>query len=97
MANICTIYHNTSFFMTHKETDGFTLTTEVSMFDASPFGRVYDDSCDIGFNLKSEWTDKIVTFVVNKIDERGGDILAWNLVPVGKDKNLPVKVVVFND
>lgn len=50
-------------------------------------GRVYDDSCDEGFTLVSQWTGEEIVFVLDHVLRDGeGDVLRWEFRPVPNPK-----------
>lgn len=60
------------------------------------FGRVYDDACDEGLTLVSEWTGREIVFVVyEEWKDEEGDILGWELKPVSNIVNCTI--TLFND
>jgi hypothetical protein len=61
------------------------------------FGRVWDDSCDEGLTLYSQYAGhEPVVFVVSNTEVRDGELLAWHLEPA--DKRLcPFTITIFND
>jgi len=74
-----------------------TFIAEMSDLPSSPFKRVYDDACDVGFELESHKTGKRILFTLaaeNKLDE--GDIASWLFLSTSKDK-LGFAVEIFND
>jgi hypothetical protein len=104
MAVVCKVRHTTRGFSYNKDTKVLVgEASTVSAGDKHPlFGRVYDDAVDEGFILKSHKTGKEITFVVDKIDAKKGEIKSWSLVPIDRktgrrDKSLNFKVLVFND
>ena len=61
-----------------------------------PLKRVFQDSCDEGFTLVSEWTGQELDFFLNETVTKEGDVMLWKFLPV--QKNGPVsEVVIFND
>jgi hypothetical protein len=61
--------------------------TEISTLIANstngdPFGQVYNDSCDEGFNIVSARTGRSATFVVSRhVEDQDGDVTGIVLVP----------------
>jgi len=61
-----------------------------------PLKRVFQDSCDEGFTLVSDWTGQKLDFYLNETVKSEGDVVAWHFLPVRK--NGPVtKVTILND
>jgi len=61
---------------------------------SAPFRRVFDDSCDYGFAIRSQRTGKVVVFtVVEELDAVEGDVGGWYL----RSLDGAVEVIVFND
>jgi len=59
------------------------------------FDRVWDDSCDEGFNLQSAKTGKIVLVTISKDFYLNEELQGWELVPYQNDSFK--KVIVWND
>lgn len=64
-----------------------------------PFGRVYDDACDIGLTLVSHVSGTRVVFAVEHEErDREGDLLYWDLLPAQlHERTAGLKVRIFND
>lgn len=64
-----------------------------------PFGRVYDDACDVGLTLVSATTGRSIVFAVARENrDREGEVVSWDLVPAfyqSHGRGLTVRV--FND
>ena|SRR5271167_2373538 len=87
-----------SAFSFHKEDKTFT--SEISD-TKGVLGRVWNDSADVGFAIRSAKTDNIVVFTLEKEHkDREGDITHWDF-EVYNPKNYPelkgLKATVFND
>lgn len=92
-------------------TERFSWTPESRTFsaEASDFGRdfrpssLYDDACDIGFELVSQWTGKRTTWcLTDEIRDGEGELQAWEFKPTSEALRvnhtlLGAKVVIFND
>lgn len=62
------------------------------------FGRVYDDACDQGLTLVSEWSgDEIVFAIHEEMTDNEGDILGWKLKPVPESHRRHLSITIFND
>lgn len=60
--------------------DGATFVAEISDFGPGfKFGQVYDDACDEGITLVSQWTGAEIVFAVHHEERRDGDLLWWEL------------------
>lgn len=86
---------STNRFTYHSGTATFV--AEASDLGRDPFGRVWDDACDIGLTLVSARTGAQVVFAVaGEARDGEGDLLYWDLLPA--DRNAPaLKVRVYND
>jgi hypothetical protein len=61
-------------------------------------GRVWPDSCDVGFDLRSHKTGQVERFYLNGEDkDREGDIAGWHFEPVNRQLRGRVRVLVIND
>ena len=78
--------------------------TQVFVADAStlqvstPYTKIYNDACDLGFILMSAKTGNERVVVLEDIEKDvEGDIQAWEFrsVPVGDEKSFTV--LIFND
>lgn len=59
-------------------------------------GRVYNDACDEGLTLVSEWTGREMVFAVDHTErDAEGDVRWWLLKPV--DRSIWATVRLFND
>lgn len=59
-------------------------------------GRVYDDACDEGLTLVSEWTGKEIVFAMHEeLKNEEGDVEGWEFKPVSNSVNLTI--ILFND
>lgn len=104
MAHLVNIIHSSNGF--HKQ-PGNKLVAEASTLSEGSrkplFGRVYDDSCDEGFSIRSERTGRIATYHVNNtLKDAEGDVTGWELTATRQtQKELPctkgMTVIVFND
>lgn len=76
---------------------------EVSELHTHPghafFQRVWSDSGDVGFFVKSHRTRRCVLFTLEDVDRDESDITSWNFVEykMSKDVSEPVRIKVFND
>lgn len=77
-------------------------TAEASDFNGLPFkfdhllARVWDDACDVGFELVSARTgEKVVVTLVDEKTDNEGSILFWEFAPYRNESFN--KVVIFND
>lgn len=63
------------------------------------FGRVYDDACDVGLTVVSQYDERDeIVFVVDHTEVKDGDTLWWDLKPAKpSDKNCGFTLRVFND
>lgn len=88
-------------FTFNKETG--VASTEISNLGQEfRFTRLYNNSADKGFAMRSEKTGKVIAFAVERVETREGDILAWHLTPTVESvlcfpTILHMKVVIFND
>ena len=58
--------------------------------------RVFDDACDVGFQVESQHTGKVVTFVMDSTESSADDVICWYLKPMqATDTNYTM--VIFND
>lgn len=109
--NATNLYHPIEFRTSQFQ---FNRGTEVFTADASDFGpgafqaifteqgRVYNDSCDVGFTLVSSKTGKKIIFVLAHTEnDRDGDTQYWEFTPaVGPAiafTHIDLRVRVFND
>mgnify|MGYP006957753019 CR=1 FL=1 len=69
--------------------------TEISDLPCAPAAcQVYDDACDVGFNVRSERTGKVMLFTLSEVSQdKEGDISDWVYVST----NGKHKIVVVND
>jgi hypothetical protein len=69
---------------TRDPSDRLKFIAEISDLGKSfQFGRVYDDACDIGLTLISEWTGVETVFAIHEeIKDGEGDVTGWELRPV---------------
>ena len=62
-----------------------------------PLKRIFQDACDVGFTLVSEWTGQEMDFYMNEEKrDRNNDVIAWEFLPVIKGGPV-TKVVILND
>lgn len=63
------------------------------------FSRIYDDSCDVGFKVKSEKTGNIVDFSLVSEEKREGETICWKFNPIYSNNPIVngVEVVIYND
>jgi hypothetical protein len=73
-----------------------TFATEMSSLPSSPFKRVYDDACDVGFELESHKTGKRILFTLAAENKDDGETISWLFLSTNKDK-LGFAVEIFND
>jgi hypothetical protein len=105
MSLLSTPEYSTRRFTWSAETRTFSAEASDFTNAAGPtLGRVYDDACDEGFTLISQWTNQRMPLRLREIIREDGDVLGWIYEPVtqGRRTNLhPVlpafKVVIFND
>jgi hypothetical protein len=76
--------------------------TFASDLDPEWLGRAYNDACDLGFEMFSQKTGRLATFIVNEVVKQEGDIQKWVLTPDSHtEKKIPTlkgtRVEVFND
>lgn len=71
-----------------KKKEFFAEISELSRGRKEVFCRVFDDAIDEGFAIISERTGAVKVFVVNKIEENEGDVIAWTLVPADELKQI---------
>ena len=71
--------------------------SDVSRQGFMPQRPIWDDSCDVGFELKSAKTGKVVIFALEKIDEDEGDIHGWWFVGHPFHEFGEIKVLLIND
>lgn len=80
-----------------------TFISDVSDLGPQVFERIYDDACDVGVQLVSAKTGKVIPFLMNdEVRDFDNDILRWNFVvePTYARRNPSIadlKVVIFND
>lgn len=67
---------------------------EISDFGQFFMGRLYNDSCDIGFRIVSSITGKTVTFYLSGECMRDGGVESWEFSCL-EDKTL--SATIFND
>lgn len=58
-------------------------------------GRVWNDSADVGFYVRSHRTGALVLFVQENVQVRDGDTLWWQYTSRGLPA--PVSIIVYND
>jgi hypothetical protein len=100
MTMICQTEFPSTMFMWHNKDR--VLSADVSELTCgngfrNPFTRIYNDACDEGFAIRSNYTNTLVVFAVSHVEVREGDILWWDLKPVKLGDNKLVTVRVFND
>lgn len=62
------------------------------------FGRVYDDACDEGLTLVSQWSgDEIVFAIDREIKDGEGELMGWELKPVPESHRRHLSITIFND
>ena len=75
---------------------GCEFSAEASDFNGLEMGRVWDDSCDLGFTVVSSKTGKRVVFVhAETVRDREGDIVATKFISVTPGYDL--RGTIFND
>lgn len=87
--------------------NGHTISTEASdlqpLSAGSMFARIYDDACDVGFQIVSERTSQVATFYLTDTQrDAEGDIQMWALRPIPETERampqLKGSVInIFND
>lgn len=87
--------------------NGRTISTEASdlqPFNAgSMFAPIYDDACDVGFQIVSEKSSQVTTFYLNHVQrDAEGDIQMWVLRPIPEtERAMPqlkgAVINIFND
>lgn len=87
-------------FMYSKQSER-TFIAEASELEGLNFmSQIYYDACDVGFNMMSSKTGKLVKFYLTDTEYNNGDIVCWNfkLCPeYVKIAGGDIKVVIFND
>lgn len=75
------------------------LTAFISDIPRSAFFRIWDDSIDIGFKIRSKKTGNCITFVENHKEYLDGDLIYMDYVPVvaGSLPARKISVRLFND
>ena len=85
---------STSLFRWKPNGDGFAEASDLP--DRGRFTRVYPDAADVGLTLVSHVTNKqVVCVVTNERYDREGDLMYWELKPVGGERDFTV--TIFND
>lgn len=65
--------------------------------DLPAASRVWDDACDTGYTVVSQWTGREVVYATADLVSRDGDILYWDYRPISRrDEGCPT-LRVFND
>lgn len=60
----------------------------------NPMRRCFDDACDVGFDMVSQWTGRTKRFfLVNERESSEGEVEGWDF----QDHEGNFKVVIFND
>ena len=86
---------STDMFHYHKKHKSFT--AELSDLRDFRVGRVYDDACDEGFTMVSQWTGQEVVFALERRKtDREGDVQFWEYISV-TPKFRGFTVTIFND
>ena len=91
---------NSNKFTYNQTTDTFT--AEMSELGSQVFHQVYQDSCDLGFELVSDKTGVTALFHVYQTDRCLFDTVAWHLRPtdesIRRNPGLQnTRVIIFND
>jgi hypothetical protein len=82
---------------------GKTLVAEMSYLQVNVFHPLYDDACDVGFDIQSIKTGRTITVTLNGSPEDGaGDVVYWEFTPTAESiKQVPecrnVVVHIYND
>lgn len=87
--------------------NGHTISTEASDLQAtgegSLFAPIYDDACDVGFQIVSEKSSQVATFFLAYTQrDAEGDIQMWTMYPVPETvRSMPqlkgAVINIFND
>jgi hypothetical protein len=87
--------------------NGHTISTEASdlqpLSAGSMFAPIYDDACDVGFQIVSDKTSRVATFYLSHTErDREGDIQVWTLRPIPEtEREMPQLkgsvINIFND
>jgi len=98
MALICTHRHDPKLFGQFES--GY-YTVEASTLEDGGrgfYGRLWDDSIDEGFVIHSERLKKDFIFVLHKVEEKEGEVVAWRFKSFPPSvNNAQMTAVVFND
>lgn len=70
--------------------------------DLGPRGmsQVWDDACDLGFSIRSERTNVVKTFVIDRTHtDNEGDVTHWTLREINGNRIIPdgLSVTLFNN
>lgn len=89
---------STDRFNWHKDLKTFT--AEASDFNGTGifeqmFGRLFQDACDVGFELVSQRTGKKISMYLSRRATDEGDVTFWEFKPYRHSSF--EKLVVFND
>lgn len=93
------IFDHTMFTVTKKDNGKIIMVTEASNLGHNYMGRVFDDACDVGFNVKGK--KSAVTFtLIRRVRDDEGDLLVEIFIPYNP-KRIPelnnVEIHVLND
>lgn len=67
-----------------------------------PFGRIYNDSCDLGFAVVKRETGQVSDWYLDETHREDNDVVYWVLKPTLRTINMyralrDYKIVVLND
>jgi hypothetical protein len=72
------------------------LVAEASDLSRGAFwSRIYDDACDVGFQIESHKTGSVVKFYMAEEHRAGEEVTHWTFRPL--DSTCGCEVVVLND
>ncbi len=60
-------------------------------------GQLWNDSADVGIEIRSEFTGKVERFYLERTETRDGDLLAWHFKPINEKLPKVDTVTIFND
>ncbi len=84
-----------------RGTEGCTEASDLPGRFPSDLGRVYDDSCDVGFTMLSDRSGRSAVFCLDHVEkDEEGDLLFWRFRSVRRSHGADIPdmtVTVFND
>lgn len=73
------------------------LVAEASDLNGFRLGRLWNDACDVGFEIESHLTGTRKRFSLVRQLTRENEVIGWELAPIELAPGRIKKVVIFND